>query len=294
MRTASDVPPPWSPRRVAVGDWTVTALSDGFMRLDGGGMWGVVPKAMWNRMTPAAEDNTILLALRPFLLERGAEKVLIEPGIGNRWDPKWRRIYHIQPTATLEGTLREAGVQPGEITHVIASHCHWDHIGGALVERDDETVPLFPEARHLAPAAEIHMAKHADHARKGSYRAEDVAPLEDLGLLEGFEGTAELLPGIRAHVLGGHSDGVAVITVGEDEPGDTAIFWADVVPTTHHIQPPYIMAFDIDVVRSFEQRSEWLARAAEERWIGLFYHDVDQAFGRLRREDERYVFESVD
>jgi glyoxylase-like metal-dependent hydrolase (beta-lactamase superfamily II) len=276
-----------------VGDWTITALSDGFMRLDGGGMWGVVPKAMWSRWTPAAYDNTILIAMRPFLVERGAEKIVIELGVGNRWDPKWRKIYAIQPTATLEGTLREAGVQPEEVTHVIASHCHWDHFGSAIVERGGEHVPLFANARHYAPAIEIHMAKHADHARQGSYRAEDVAPLEALGLLEGYEGSVEPVPGIRAHVLGGHSDGVAVITIGEDEPGDTAIFWSDVVPTTHHIQPPYIMAFDIDVVRSFEVRSEWLARAAEEGWIGLFYHDVDEAFGRVREADGRYVFEPV-
>jgi len=274
---------------LTVGDWSVTALSDGSLRLDGGSMWGVVPRTMWQRWTPPADDNTIAIALRPFLLRRGADVVVLEPGIGNRWDPKWRSIYHIDATETLEGTLLEAGVRPEEVTHVIASHCHWDHIGGAIVERGGEHVPLFPNARHFAPAIEVEMALTADQVRKGSYRAEDVAPLLELGLLETYEGTADLLPGLRAHVLGGHSDGVSVLTIDEDGPGETGIFWSDVVPTTHHVQPPYIMAFDIDVVRSFEVRSEWLARAAGAGWVGLFYHDVDVPFARVRREGGRYV-----
>ena len=99
---------------------------------------------------------------------------------------------------------------------------------------------------------------------------------------------------MRAHVLGGHSDGVAVITFNEDGPGDAAIFWSDVVPTTHHVQPPYIMAYDTDVVRSFEQRSEWLSRAAEAGWIGMFYHDPDHPFGRVHRPARRYEVELVE
>ena len=294
---ASDVPPVWEPRTVRAGDWEITALSDGFFRLDGGAMWGVVPKVLWDRWTPAAEDNTILMALRPFLARRsgpaGDEVVVIEVGVGDRWSEKLARIYHLLPTETLEDTLARCGVTPDQVTHVVASHCHWDHIGAAVVERDGELRPRFPRARHFAPRVEIEMARETDHARKGSYRAEDVLPLEAAGLLEPYEGEAELLPGIRVHELGGHSDGVSLVTVNEDGEGETAVFWADVVPTAHHVQPPYIMAYDIDVVRSFEVRSKWLARAAEEGWIGLFYHDVDVPFGRLSRDGKRYVLEPL-
>jgi len=277
-----------------VGEWRITALSDGFLRLDGGSMWGVVPKNLWKKLTPAIEDNTILLALRPFLVERGDVKLIIEVGIGDRWEPKWRKIYHIERPTTFEQSLRACGVSPEEITHVIASHCHFDHIGGMVVEREGKLVPFFPRAKHFAHAAEIAMAKDPDHVRRASYRAEDLLAVEEAGLLHGFEGDAELLPGIVAHHAYGHSDGVSVITVNEDGDGDTAIFWADVVPTTHHIQPPYIMAFDIDAVRSFETRSRWLARAADEGWLGLFYHDADHAFGRLRREGHRYELDVVE
>ncbi len=283
----------WEPRRIRVGDWTVTALTDGFMRLDGGSMWGVVPKSIWAGMTPPDDDNTILLALRPFLAERGDDKVVIEVGIGDRWEEKWRSIYKIDRTTTLVDALGAVGVAPEDVTHVVASHCHFDHIGAQVTEREGELVPLFPNARHFAPEVEIAIAKDPGHVRRASYRPEDVVPIEEAGLLEGYAGDAELLEGLRVHEAGGHSDDVHVVTLNEDGEGDTAIFWADVVPTTHHVQPPYIMAYDIDVVRSFESRSRWLERAASEGWIGLFYHDPDEPFGRIRRDGKRYRFERV-
>jgi glyoxylase-like metal-dependent hydrolase (beta-lactamase superfamily II) len=286
-------PAPWEPRSVRAGEWRITALCDGFMRLDGGSMWGVVPRNMWQKLTPPAADNTILIALRPFLAERDGHVVVIEPGVGARWEPKWREIYQIQPTTTLEQSLRACGVAPDDVTHVVATHCHWDHIGAQVVERDGELAPLFPRARHFAPAIEVARAKRPGHARAASYRAEDIEPIERAGLLTTYAGEVELLPDLRVHVLGGHSDGVSVVTF--DEHGaQPAIFWSDVVPTTHHIQPPYIMAYDLDVARSFEQRSAWLARAAAERWLGLFYHDVDVAFGRVTRGERRYECERVE
>ncbi len=288
-RPASLEPPTWQRRSVRAGEWKITALSDGHFRLDGGAMWGVVPQNLWKHMTPPLEDNTILMTLRPFLVERGDVKMVIEVGVGDRWSEKLRSIYHLLPTTSLEETLRACGVEPEEVTHVVASHCHWDHIGAQVVERDGQLVPRFANARHFASALEVEMAKSPGHARKGSYRADDVTPIEQAGLLTTWEGSCEITPGVRAHELGGHSDGVSVFTINEDGEGETAIFWADVVPTTHHIQPPYIMAYDIDVVRSYEVRSEWMERAAAGAWIGLFYHDVDHAFGRLSKNGRRFA-----
>jgi glyoxylase-like metal-dependent hydrolase (beta-lactamase superfamily II) len=275
------------PRSVQVGEWRVTALSDGFLRLDGGSMWGVVPRALWEGLTPPAADHTIRIALRPFFAERGRDKVLIEGGVGERWEAKWRRIYQIEPTTTLEQSLARCGVSTDEITRVVLSHCHWDHCGALVARRDGELAPRFPRARHFAPRIEIEQARRPGDARRASYRAEDVEPLLSAGLLEPYEGEVELAPGLVAHELGGHSDGVSVITV--QDGGDTAIFWSDVVPTTHHIQPPYIMAYDLDVARSFEVRSQWLARAADGGWTGLFYHDEQHAFARIERAGRRYA-----
>lgn len=280
------------PLAVQVGPWRISALLDGRMRLDGGGMWGVVPKALWQRLTPAAEDNTIELALRPFLLEREGLKVVLEPGIGGHLDAKWTEIYALDRATTLESSLRALGLAPADITHVVASHCHFDHIGGWITRAArGELAPLFPRAEHWAPRSEIAAAKAHDPVRKGGYRAEDVLVIERAGLLRAYTGDQELLPGLLAHEAAGHSDGVSVLTVNESGPGETAIFWADVVPTSHHIQPSYIMAYDLDVPRSYASRSKWLTRAAAEGWLGLFYHDREHAFGRVRAVGERYVFE---
>lgn len=289
MAPASTEPLVWTPRSVSVGEWTLTALSDGYLRLDAGGMWGVVPKALWRELTPADDDNTILIALRPFLAVRGDDVVVIEAGVGTRWSEKLRRIYKMLATETLAATLRAVDVDPADVTHAITSHCHWDHIGSWVTAENE---PLFANAQHFAPKIEIEVARRPGHARAPSYRAEDVEPLLERGVLRGYEGSTELLPGLRAHVLGGHSDGVSVLTFDEDA-AQSAIFWSDVVPTSHHIQPAYIMAYDIDVVRSFEQRSAWLERAASEGWIGCFYHDVDHAFGHIHGDGRRYRFEAV-
>jgi glyoxylase-like metal-dependent hydrolase (beta-lactamase superfamily II) len=288
---AGAAPPRWQPRTQRAGEWELTALSSGWLRLDGGSMWGVVPATMWRDWTPPDEDNTIRLACRPFLARRGKHVVVIEPGIGTRWEEKWRRIYKIESVDTLEETLARCGVTPEQVTHVVDSHCHWDHIGSQVVSNHGKLEPLFPNARHFAPKIEIAMAKKPGHARAASYRAEDVLCIEQRGLLESYAGTQELLPGLVAHELGGHSDGVSVITLGEGS--ERAIFWSDVVPTTHHVQPPYIMAYDLDVVRSFEVRSQWLEQAARGGWLGMFFHDEHVPFARIVKDGRRYRSDPV-
>ena len=149
----------WTKQTFQVGEWRVTPLSDGFFRLDGGSMWGVVPANLWRKLTPPAEDNTIQLAARPFLLERGEgadrQVVVLEPGIGDRWEPKWKGIYHMVRDETLVSTLAACGIVPDQVTHVFATHCHWDHIGAMVIEVDHELVPQFPNAVHRFPSIEV-------------------------------------------------------------------------------------------------------------------------------------------
>ena len=289
--------------RVEVDGWTIDALDDGHFRLDGGAMWGVVPANIWRALTPPAEDNTIRMSLRPFLARRGDRVVVIEGGVGARWSDKLRRIYHIEGGGRFEESLARLGVARDDVTDVVLSHCHWDHVGALVVDGLHGPEPLCPRARHHALAVEIERCLAPDHVRRGSYRPEDLLPLRERGLLVALEtrpggpehpgeAVAEPVAGIRVHVLGGHSEGVSAILVGDgDAPGPdrAAVFWSDVVPTTHHIQPPYIMAYDIDVIRSYEVRGRWLERAAERGWIGLFYHDPDVALARLVRDGRRFL-----
>ena len=281
------------PRKLPLGDCQITCLSDGTFRLDGGAMWGVVPANLWRKMTPPAEDNTILLALNCFLVEKGQHKILIEGGVGDRWAEKHIAMYHIDRARTIDESLRLAGVQPEEITHAIASHCHWDHIGAWVRHEYGDLRPRFPNAHHFAPQIEIDAVLNPDPVRKASYRTEDLKAVLDAGLLQGFSDGEEIVPGITGHVLGGHSSGVSVLRVDGGAADQQAIFWADVVPTTHHIQPPYIMAYDLNAELSYNVRSEWIQKACEGRWVGLFYHDPEIPFARITSEGRRYGLQEV-
>ena len=274
-----------------MGEWKITALFDANFRLDGGAMWGVVPKNLWARLTPPAEDNTIRLAARPFLAEKDGVKVIVEGGMGDRWDDKFRKIYGLdRPEATtLRATLAAVDVGPEDIDHVVVSHCHFDHIG-ALVELQGGSLErLFPRARHHVRTAEVGAARVPMHPRRASDRADDIDPLVERGLVEMHEGSLRLFDDLELVEVCGHSEGMVVVRFNAHGDGPSAAFWGDLIPTTHHIQPPYIMAYDMDVSRSFSMRTEWLARAADEGIVGLSYHDPDRAFTRLERDGKRYV-----
>lgn len=290
-RGSDATPPAWEPKTLQAGGWRITTLFDARFRLDGGAMWGVVPKNLWARMTPPAEDNTILLAARPYLAEKDGVKVVVEGGMGGRWDDKFRSIYHLDrpEETTLRATLAALDVGPDDIDHVVVSHCHFDHIGALVEERDGALAPLFPRARHHFPTAEVNASRTPVHPRRASYRGDDIDPLVEAGLVDVHEGDFALFDDLRMHQVRGHSEGMVVIRFNEGGDGASAAFWGDLVPTTHHIQPPYIMAYDMDVPQSFKMRHEWLARAADEGIVGLSYHDPDRPFTRLERDGRRYV-----
>lgn len=277
----------FTPVSKELGPWRITALSDGRVWLDGGAMWGVVPKTLWGKWTPPDEKNRIRLALRPFLVEGNGMRILIEPGIGDRWEDKWLAIYGIDRSWSLSRSFEALGVDPASIDHVLVSHAHFDHVGAAIVERDGKLEPLMPNARHWMHERELASAFQPFPARRASYRPDDVETLRDRKLISTFTDEVEIVPGIRGVEVGGHSTGISVFTI--DGGDDTAIFWADVCPTTHHIQPPYIMAYDVDVERSYAERKRWFERAADENWLGLFYHDDAHGFARLERDGRRFV-----
>lgn len=283
--------PAWTPASLQAGGWRITALYDATFALDGGAMWGVVPKNLWAKLTPPAEDNTIRLAARPFLAERDGVRVVVEGGMGDRWDDKFRRIYRLdRPEATtLRSTLAALDVGPEDIDHVVVSHCHFDHIGALVELRDGGLEPLFPRARHHFPTAEVGASREPVHPRRASYRSDDIDPLVERGLVDMHDGDHRLFDDLELTQVRGHSEGMVVVRFNSGGDGVSAAFWGDLVPTTHHIQPPYIMAYDMDVPRSFAMRTEWLARAADEGIVGLSYHDPERAFTRLERDGRRYV-----
>jgi glyoxylase-like metal-dependent hydrolase (beta-lactamase superfamily II) len=270
--------------QVRVGRWRVTALRDAEFALDGGAMFGVVPRTLWERLTPVHEDHTVPLAANPFLLQDGTHTVVVEPGLGQRWDDKQRAMFHItHASGGLVASLAAAGVAPEEVTHCLMSHGHWDHIG-ALCGADGR--PVFPRAAHWMPESEKRAALDPDHLRRASYRQEDLLPVVEAGLLQTFSGEQEVLPGLRMVELGGHSDGVSLVLL--EDGGETACFWADVVPTRHHVHLPFIMAYDMNAEKSWRVRSEWIPRAAAGGWWNLLYHDLERPIVRFEHDGRRY------
>ncbi len=277
-------------RETRVGRFRVVALKDGRFALDGGAMFGVVPRVLWERLTPVNPDHTIPLATNPFLLDDGEHRIVVEPGIGRRWSEKERAMFHIEHDGgwELTASLREAGVAPEEVTHCLMSHCHWDHIGAAC---GPDGRPVFPNAEHWTPEVEKEAALDPGHMRRASYRREDLQPILDAGLLRTFQGECAPLPGVRMVEVGGHSDGVSLVLV--EDGGEKACFWADVVPTRNHVHLPFIMAYDMNAARSWTVRSEWIPRAVAEGWTCLLYHDPVTPIGRFVREGRRYGFAAI-
>lgn len=277
-------------RRIEVGRFRITALRDASFALDGGAMFGVVPRVLWEHLTPINEDHTIPLSTTPYLVQDGTNTIVIEPGMGRRWPDKQRKMFHIDGSdgQDLLASLAAVGVRPEEVTHCLMTHCHWDHIGAACGENG---APVFPNAEYWTPASERDACLNPDHLRRASYRREDLAPMDESGQLHTFAGEAEILPGLSMVEVGGHSDGISLVLV--QDAGQGACFWADVVPTRNHVHLPFIMAYDLNAGKSFEVRSEWIARAAAENWACLLYHDPEEPIGRFIGEGRRFAWEAI-
>ena len=278
-------------RQTRLGRFRVTALRDANFALDGGAMFGVVPRVLWEKLTPINEDHTVPLSTTPYLLQDGEHTIVIEPGLGLRWPDKQRSMFHIDHSAGHEllASLRAHGVEPEQVTHCLMTHGHWDHIGAACGE---DGAPVFPRAEYWMPRSERDACMNPDHLRRASYRREDLAPIEDAGQLRTLVDQFDILPGVKMVEVGGHSDGVSLVLV--EDAGEKACFWADVVPTRHHVHLPFIMAYDMNAAKSFEVRSEWIARAAAEGWTCLLYHDPEQPIGRFVGGDRRYGWQALE
>lgn len=277
-------------RETRIGKFRVVALRDANFALDGGAMFGVVPRVLWQRLTEVNEDHTIPLSATPYLLDDGVNRIVIEPGMGRRWNEKQTKMFHIDHSGghDLLESLRAAGVEPEDVTHCLMTHCHWDHIGATCGE---DGKPVFPNAQHWTVESEVKALSVQGHMRGASYRVEDLQPVIDAGLLNKFSGEVEVLPGIKMTELGGHSEGIALIQI--ESEGDKGAFWADIVPTRNHVHLPFIMAYDMNAEKSFAVRSEWIKKSADEGWLNMLYHDTISPMGRFVFDGRKYSYDAL-
>ncbi|MFT7516814.1 MAG: glyoxylase-like metal-dependent hydrolase (beta-lactamase superfamily II) [Myxococcota bacterium] len=280
----------FSARQAQLGQFKISALRDAAFALDGGAMFGVVPRQLWQKLTPVFDDNTIPCATTPFLIEDGENIIVVETGLGRRWNEKQQAMFHIDYSQghCLAESLTEAGVNPEDVTHCLLSHAHWDHAGAAC---DVNGKPMFPNAEYWLSESELAATLVPDHMRRASYRRDDIQPLIDAGLLHTFKDQQQVLPGVKMQLLGGHSEGLTLITF--ESEGQTAAFWTDFVPTRNHVHLPFIMAYDMDASHSYEIRKEYIPRAFDEQWLCMLYHDPVSPLGRFTFDGKKYGFAAL-
>ncbi len=263
----------------SIAPWTIHLLKSGTFGLDGGAMFGSVPKALWERTNPADEANRIELACRHLLIEDGApagggtgRRILVDTGLGHKWTEKEARIFRIeQPEHALETALGAAGFSREQITDVILTHLHFDHAGGATMADGSEVVPSFPNATYYTQRAQWQLANNPSPKDRASFILEDFVPLERHGRLDILDGPGELAPGVELLVGNGHTDGHQMVKIFGG--GETAVFLGDTIPTTTHLRLPFIMGYDLRPLETLAEKQSLLARAAEENWWLFFDHD---------------------
>jgi len=276
---------------VRIGPYDVDIFSDGLFRLDGGAMFGVVPKVLWEKAKPADELNRVTMDMSCLLIrDRGGHVVVVETGAGPKLTDKQKRNFGIDTPPALLDELSRRGVRPDDVTLVVNTHLHFDHAGGNTFRDGDGVVATFPRAAYAIQRDEWHDAAAANERTRGSYLADDFAPLEAAGRLELVDGAVELLPGLWVERVTGHTRGTQTVRIEID--GRTLYFSSDFMPDRHHLPLPWIPAFDLFPLDTLEAKRTILPRAADERWVVAFTHDVPR-FGRIESVEGRYRFEEI-
>ncbi len=269
-----------------VGALRIHALEAGRQRLDGGAMFGVVPKPLWEKRIPADDRNRIPLALRCLLVEAPHALVLVDTGVGNKESDRFTNIYGIRNRGTptqLEDAIRAAGFAPEDIDIVLNTHLHFDHAGGNTTRGEDgAAVPAFPGARYVVQRGELEYARWDNPRIRASYLPHNIDPVESAGLWDVVEGDVPVTEGIRVAVTPGHTPYHQSVVL--ESEGERAIFLADLCPTVAHLPLPWIMGYDVEPLVTLETKAAWWPRLAEEDWLLIFEHDPTVRWGRMRME----------
>ena len=275
-----------------LGALRIHAIQAGGQKLDGGAMFGVVPKPLWEKRIPADERNRIQLGMRCLLIEHPTGLVLIDTGLGNKENEKFRDIYGIENTGHygptwLEDGLTSLGKRSEDIAMVISSHLHFDHAGGNTTRGADGVIrPTFPNARYVMQRGELEYARHTNERTAASYFPHNFEPVAASGQLELIDGDREIIPGIRSVLTPGHTPYHQGLLI--ESNGELAFYIADLAPTAAHLPLPWIMGYDVEPLVTLETKRRILKRAVDEKWLVVFEHDAKTAWSRLANDGKTY------
>jgi methylmalonyl-CoA epimerase len=276
---------------VAVGDMQIRVLHDAPFRLDGGAMFGVVPRTLWEPLAPADDRHRIQLMTRPLLVEASWGRMIVDCGIGGKMSEKAQMIYGLDRTRHLDHALAEVGLAADAIDIVLPTHLHFDHFGGATMATPQGIVPRFPRARYVIRRAEWGDATHPHARNRGSYLQDDFVPLDGAGVVDWFDGDMQIRPGVRVERTGGHTGQHQIVYV--EGTGKTVVFVADLIPTTAHIQDPWLMGYDLFPMETLAFKQRFIREAIEREYLIVFEHDPQVAAGYIRERAGRRSVEQV-
>lgn len=276
---------------IALGDVRAHVLGDGTFALDGGALFGVVPRVIWEKTHPPDEKNRVTLALNVTLVEAAGKRILVDTGLGDDWGEKDRAIYRIDRSRTLLAGLRGLGLGPEDIDVVVNTHLHFDHSGGNVRVVDGRPAPAFPRARYVIQKGEWEDALHPNERSRGSYRESCLLPLAGSGQLDLVEGETELAPGVRAVPVGGHTAHHQMVVV--EGGGRTLAVPTDILPTASHLPLAFATSYDLFPVDTLEAKRRLLKQAAQEEWLVVLYHDPRTPLGRVGEREGRPVLSEV-
>ena len=265
-----------------LGDLEFHVISDGHVLLDGGAMFGVVPRPLWEKKMPPDTRNRIRLSMNCLVIRAGGKRILVETGAGGKMNPKLRDIYGLDGPFLLDG-LRGLDLRAEDIDIVINTHLHFDHCGGNTRIEGDQVVPTFPNAHYLVQTGELDHAMRPNERDRASYFQENFAPVGAAENLFPLEGEHTVVPGVELIRVPGHTAHMQCVKL--TGGGQTAFFFADLVPTTAHLPLPWIMGYDLFPMTTLENKRRWIPEAIREGWIALFAHDPNTPAAYLRSRD---------
>lgn len=274
---------------IPFGKMKLAELHTGWQRLDGGAMFGVVPRPLWEKQIAPDQRNRIPLALRCLYVEVDDRRIVIDTGIGEKFSDKQNDIYGVEPEpGGITGVMQRQGLDPDKVTDVVLTHLHFDHAGGATSLVDGVFVPSFRHATYYVQKRALAWAQHPTEKDRASYRQDDWQALLDLGRLRLVDGPCELFPSVSIIVSEGHTVAQQLVLL-DGGDGNKLLYCGDVIPTASHIPLPYIMGYDLYPLTTLEEKKALLGQAAKEGWWLYYEHDPKVAATRVNEERGKYV-----